>query len=88
MREAQEGLEVGADPSLEAAHRFVVADVEIVDRIGQHSEKTSSAARCRWAIRKTRKYWWRNCAEHAALGIGERGQGGIADDGQRSCRCR
>ena len=83
MGEAQEALEAGADPALEAAHARRVGDVQALERfdqaLGEHQQ------RCLLEVRdqEQQEVLVAELRQHAALAVGEVGRARVADHHQR-----
>jgi 3'-phosphoadenosine 5'-phosphosulfate (PAPS) 3'-phosphatase len=84
VREAQEGLEIGPDAALETAHRHIVADIEVVDRIDQHLGKDQQRRPVQVGDQEDQEILVAELGQHAAVTVGEERENfGVAD--HRKC---
>ena len=83
MRKAQESLEIGANPAFEAAHRNIVANIEIIDRIDQHFRKNQQRSAMQMSDQENEKILVAELRQHAAFAVQKETVIGITDHGQR-----
>ena len=79
---AQEGLEVGTNPSLEAAYRYLVADVEIIDGVNEQVGKNQQRSSMQMRNQKDQEILVSELRQYARLLVNEKRLGGVSDKGK------